>query len=256
MHRSDRSWRTNRFGLPFVALWPFSISTSPLRSFDVAVLLLLALLIWLFNWTSSRLFFVCSAILFVDVKLLGTRRDMRLDQLRLRIPLGWAHLTLFISGLSLIVVFVSAIIGLLLLLTLLLFKLLLFAACDPFWYDFVDCITDVCTGLLDGRAVPFCEGKKSNRENEIQPSLPSLTSKSDPFTISTNCLHFRINHKFWLFSKSPGYDSCVCSMATPIRPLMTILRISESGKRWVNDRQWCPALVITLPCLHRRHIFG
>lgn len=60
--------------LPFVMLWPFSISTSLLKS------LLFAVLIWLFNWTSSwlQLFFNGSHIwskLFVAEKLLQTKTN-------------------------------------------------------------------------------------------------------------------------------------------------------------------------------------
>lgn len=60
--------------------------------------------------------------------------------------------------------------------------------------------------------------------------LYGLTSKSEPFTISINCLHFSINSRFLLFSKSPGYDRNVCSIAWPILPDITNFNIS--GKYW------------------------
>lgn len=67
-----------------------------------------------------------------------------------------------------------------------------------------------------------------------------FTSKSDPLTISTNCLHFSMNNKFWLFSKSPGYDRSVWSIAKPIRPPSTSFKISvfncKVKYRLVNGR--------------------
>lgn len=54
-----------------------------------------------------------------------------------------------------------------------------------------------------------------------------LTSESEPFTISTNCLHLSINNKLRLCSKSPGYNLLVVSIASPILPASTNLRIPK-----------------------------
>ena len=56
------------------------------------------------------------------------------------------------------------------------------------------------------------------------------TSLSHPLTISTNCRHFKRKSKFGFLSRSPGYNVCVVSIASPILPARTNFCIPAETK--------------------------
>lgn len=61
-----------------------------------------------------------------------------------------------------------------------------------------------CVGLTSGLERGLCAAGR--------------TLLSHPLTISTNCRHFKRKSRFGFLSKSPGYNVCVVSIASPILP--------------------------------------
>ena len=93
-----------------------------------------------------------------------------------------------------------------------------------------------------------CEGLTLGLERGLWAA--GRTSLSHPLTISTNCRHFKRKSKFGFRSKSPGYNVCVVSIASPILPARTSFCIPERKKQHLADsllyhpegRTWCSGI--------------
>ena len=62
---------------------------------------------------------------------------------------------------------------------------------------------------------------------EFRHVVDGFGSPSVPLTISMNCRHLSMNNRLLSWSRRPGYNSCVASIAFPIFPDKTSFCISE-----------------------------
>lgn len=182
--------------LPLVT-WPFSISTSLLKS------LLFAAFIWLFNWTSSWLLFLIGSVtfstLFGELKLLencntifgiifGANEKNRMYCANDLLDVVGIVIYCTVSDDGRIAILWAILIR---------FGWLNDGCLHWISYD---------AGWAILRKVKQTKGFEVFLHIRLTCYFRRtiLTSKSDPLTISTNCLHLSINIRLWLFSRRPG----------------------------------------------------